>query len=92
MPFPAARISNQKQNAKGSLPRQGGELAAVLLGTDPGGLFKGFVEVAVVVVAHPLGNLHDFDIFIHELLGPANPLFNDVADELLKSLLTYVTL
>ena len=81
MPFPAARISNQKQNAKGSLPRQGGELAAVLLGTDPGGLFEGFVEVAVVVVAHPLGNLHDFDIFIHELLGPANPLFNDVADE-----------
>ena len=81
MPFPAARISNQKQNAKGSLPGQGGKLAAVLLGTDSGGLFEGLVEVAVVVIAHPFGNLHDFNVFIHELLGPANPLFNDIADE-----------
>ena len=64
MPFPAARISNQKQNAKGSLPGQGGKLAAVLLGTDSGGLFEGLVEVAVVVIAHPFGNLHDFNVFI----------------------------
>ena len=33
------------------------------------------------MIAHPFGNLHDFNVFIHELLGPANPLFNDIADK-----------
>ena len=82
MHFPADHISNQKQIAEAaSLVGQARQLPAVFLRTGAGGFFEGLVKVAVIPVAHPLRNLHDLNVRIHQLFGPADPLVDDVADQ-----------
>ena len=71
-----------------SNPKQFFFRALLLLGLFPKlfrsaahGLPEGLVEVAVIPVAHFFRHAHDLHVVIEHLLGTADPLFNDVADQ-----------
>ena len=71
-----------------SNPKQFFFRALLLLGLFPNlfrsaahSLPEGLVEVAVIPVTHLFRHAHDLHVVIEHLLGTADPLFDDVADQ-----------